>query len=365
MEDLIWKHGQKYAFRFGRDPKAPPTPNSVGQFGVGMKRTLFKLGEEFEVRTKSEKDEGFVVTVDVNQWKSQSKWNFPCQVGGTGLDERHTSITVKNLFPEVAEQFQLQDFIDSLIHEISLAHFMPINKKIKITLNGRTVPKYEFQIFQNSQINPQVEERIIDGVTIKVIAGLSERDLEKGGWYIVCNGRLIVTADKTKLTGWDNDLGTRKYHPDFAYFRGIVIFESSNSSLLPWATTKTGIDSDNKYYKVAFKLMLNSMKKIIPVLSARAKELKYFEDELVESQPLNKAISESKVISLINLDYNKTTFISPSPNLAKESPSIVRIQYNVPVSQFNKVSQVLGTSVKAEVGLETFKYYFEYECGNE
>ncbi|MCF3126934.1 ATP-binding protein [Acinetobacter soli] len=55
------KTGQKYAFRFGRDPKAPPTPNSVGQFGVGMKRTLFKLGEKFKVITKSKNDNGFTV----------------------------------------------------------------------------------------------------------------------------------------------------------------------------------------------------------------------------------------------------------------------------------------------------------------
>src|SRR4051812_32570873 len=33
-----------YAFRFGRPKDAPNTSGSVGQFGVGMKRTFFKLG---------------------------------------------------------------------------------------------------------------------------------------------------------------------------------------------------------------------------------------------------------------------------------------------------------------------------------
>ncbi|SDC07055.1 Histidine kinase-, DNA gyrase B-, and HSP90-like ATPase [Acinetobacter kookii] len=357
--------GQKYAFRFGRDPEAPPTPNSVGQFGVGMKRTLFKLGEKFKVITKSEADDGFIVDVDVSKWKSSGEWNFPCQIGNTGLEDGSTKIIVENIYSEVSEQFKLDDFINDLIYEVSLAHFMPINKNLKIKINTDLVPKYDFQLFQSNSINPQIEEKNIDSVVIKVIAGLSERDPEKSGWYIVCNGRLIVTADKTKLTGWDTDFGTRKYHNDFAHFRGIVIFESSDSSLLPWTTTKTGIDEDNKYYKMAFKSMLSVMKKVLPILSDRAKEQKYLEEGLIESEPLNQAIAEAKLISLLKLDCNKKDFYATQANLRKETPTSVRIQYSVPISQFNMVSQLLETDVKAEVGLRTFEYYFEYECGNE
>ena len=38
-----------YAFRFGRPKGMEATPHSVGQFGVGMKRALFKLGSRFRV----------------------------------------------------------------------------------------------------------------------------------------------------------------------------------------------------------------------------------------------------------------------------------------------------------------------------
>jgi hypothetical protein len=38
-----------YAFRFGRAPGAGQTPYSIGQFGVGMKRALFKFGRAFSV----------------------------------------------------------------------------------------------------------------------------------------------------------------------------------------------------------------------------------------------------------------------------------------------------------------------------
>src|SRR5580692_4252845 len=34
---------EKYAFRFGRDPKAPKDKYGVGIYGIGMKRAIFKI----------------------------------------------------------------------------------------------------------------------------------------------------------------------------------------------------------------------------------------------------------------------------------------------------------------------------------
>ncbi|MDP1340655.1 ATP-binding protein, partial [Klebsiella variicola] len=41
----------QYAFRFGRPQNFPRASHSIGQFGVGMKRALFKFGTEFKVRS--------------------------------------------------------------------------------------------------------------------------------------------------------------------------------------------------------------------------------------------------------------------------------------------------------------------------
>ena len=41
---------QNYAFRFGRPSKTPQIDYSVGQFGIGMKRALFKMGKHFEIK---------------------------------------------------------------------------------------------------------------------------------------------------------------------------------------------------------------------------------------------------------------------------------------------------------------------------
>ena len=48
------KTAQKYAFRFGRPDDAPEAKGSVGRFGIGMKRALFKMGKKFMVESKSD-----------------------------------------------------------------------------------------------------------------------------------------------------------------------------------------------------------------------------------------------------------------------------------------------------------------------
>ena len=42
-----------YAFRLGRSQDAPSVDGAVGSFGVGMKRTLFKMGDNFRVESNS------------------------------------------------------------------------------------------------------------------------------------------------------------------------------------------------------------------------------------------------------------------------------------------------------------------------
>ena len=45
------KLARDYAFRFGRPAGTPASPGSIGQFGVGMKRALFKFGRHFVSRS--------------------------------------------------------------------------------------------------------------------------------------------------------------------------------------------------------------------------------------------------------------------------------------------------------------------------
>lgn len=58
---------RKYAFKFGRAAGFKSTEHSVGQFGIGMKRALFKMGDHFEV-ISTEPTAKFRIEVDIPAW---------------------------------------------------------------------------------------------------------------------------------------------------------------------------------------------------------------------------------------------------------------------------------------------------------
>jgi hypothetical protein len=64
---------RNYAFRFGRPAQAKSTDFSIGQFGVGMKRALFKFGRYFEVHSTTP-NQRWSMKVDVDAWEGSPEW---------------------------------------------------------------------------------------------------------------------------------------------------------------------------------------------------------------------------------------------------------------------------------------------------
>src|SRR5207248_2103764 len=56
------------------------------------------------------------------------------------------------------------------------------------------------------------------------------------------------------------------YHPQFSRFRGFAFFESDDPSLLPWNTSKTGVDPDRAAYRDARARMIDLMDVVIDYL---------------------------------------------------------------------------------------------------
>ncbi|MDC4910246.1 ATP-binding protein [Acinetobacter baumannii] len=356
---------KNYAFRFGRPLESPLTPNSVGQFGVGMKRTLFKLGKNFIVQSKYNSEDGFKIAVDVDQWKSDDKsteWEFSYELD-TSAAENSTKINVEGLYPQISKLLGEAEFENSLIRQISQSHFKCLRQGLRIFINNKRVKPYPITFYDNDEISPTVIIKDLDGVEVKIIAGISERNFHKGGWYIVCNGRLVVAAEQSAVSGWDTD-DIRKYHPDAAFFRGIVEFNCQDSSKLPWTTTKTGIDTDNATYRKALIYMKDAMRQILSYLNNRVKEAKYLEEKRINDAPLVTAISNSKPKLVTNIQVPRALKI-PKANLSAQPSRETRIQYLVDTDKYEKVSATLGIDQRNAVGLKTFEYYYSYEVGNE
>ena len=141
---------KKYAFRFGRPDDAPQTVGSVGRFGIGMKRALFKMGKNFIVESKHN-GEHFRVTVDVEQWKNQTAiitstdgatktiddWSFSyddIEDNSGKLSIDGTYIRVFNLFQEVADLFKNDSFLNTLRNDIEKLLNFSLEKNIEIFL---------------------------------------------------------------------------------------------------------------------------------------------------------------------------------------------------------------------------------------
>lgn len=352
---------QNYAFRFGRPKDNPTTPNSVGQFGVGMKRTLFKLGKQFEVFSKKNTD-FFSINIDVDEWKkNDNDWTFNIDFDTeVDLNEGETKIIVKDIYPDISQQLSLDTFINSLSQEISIAHFKSINSGLSIYINNKKVSNYEISFLQSQELGIYSKSYVFDGVNIRITTGISERKLDEGGWYIVCNGRLVESAEQSRITGWQVD-GVPKYHPDYAFFRGVVEFDCQDSSKLPWTTTKTGVDRDNAIFRSALHEMKIAIRPIISFLRDRTKEDMQYKSGQLDTKPLNESIANAKQVLLHSVQPSEI-FLRPKVAEKKDMPPLATIQYTVLAEDIEKVKNSLNAATNKEVGEETFKYYMSYEC---
>lgn len=355
---------KNYAFRFGRDTNAPKTPNSVGQFGVGMKRTLFKLGTNFQVKSRHN-NIAYSIDVDVSEWVERKEWDFYFKhLEKNPPKEGTTIITVSKLREDVRDLFATDSFLFNLEREISIAYFEQIHNGIKILFNDRTVKSQEILIKTSETLGAIKKSFTYDDVEIKITCGITDRKLEDGGWYVICNGRLVTDADQSEITGWGVD-GTRQYHADFAFFRGLVEFSCEDSSKLPWTTTKTGVDRDSKVYKFALHHMNLCMQPILSLLRDRAEETTKYEAGDISSKPIAECIEHAQTVRIQDIAFSDKFTRPLKISTPKKKKNEIKISYSVPIEKFEEVKSKLNAATQKQVGERTFDYYYTYECTNE
>ena len=106
-----------YAFKMGRDhdDDRDSEDETIGMYGVGMKRAIFKMGRESIVKTRFEED-SFEVPISAT-WLDNKEWN-PLPIVDTEkvnvLAEPGTTIRVHELNPSVARLFTNGAFVNDL-----------------------------------------------------------------------------------------------------------------------------------------------------------------------------------------------------------------------------------------------------------
>ncbi len=366
---------EEYAFRFGR-PTTVERGNAetTGIFGIGMKRALFKMGENIVIKSKTVSSD-FQVTIDVNEWLSPEKvdWDFNFDFYNDhqnyDIAETGTIIEVTKLHSEISGELSDPDFEKELIDHVERRVGLDIVNGVEILINGKKLVGNNVKIISCEEMMP-VKETYTDltGVKVDIIAGIAPKEgnkyqPENAGWYIYCNGRLIVAADKTSLTTWkdmENKSSDVAFHNSFASFRGLVMFSAENPSLLPWNTTKTGIDSTSLVYLRAKEKMLEIFK-IVKGFFDEAKT--YYNDngddgldlslEKMSTVEITKSTKDNEVKTNRTMTIKSIT-IDPNPS--------VTITYKKPKSEVDRIKGSLDVSTNKDVGIRTFEYYLDAEC---
>lgn len=363
---------RKYAFRFGRAAGAPTVKHSVGQFGVGMKRAVFKMGRKFGVHSATEST-NFAVDIDVQHWAALPLWTFEF----TSLQENitvaqnhiGTTVYVSQLHPDVAQSFALRNFESELKEALQAKLQDPIMKGLTITLNEiplnadaqillsskDLIPAYRALKYTAPNMKP---------VIVKLFCGLgNSENRAAAGWHVFCNGRLVLEGDKSEMTGWGESAAGATipgFHGQFNHLRGYAYFDSDDAGRLPWNTTKTGINTDSSVYRAVKMEMITLMRPVVDFLN-RLKDEKEGKNDGPPG-PLEKLIESSPVASIESVQ-TREAFILPKLRLnsAKKAPTTQRIQYDRPLAQVNAVKKTLGARSFVEVGERTFDYFYNAE----
>lgn len=359
---------RNYAFRFGRPDNAKKTSGSVGQFGVGMKRAIFKLGRKFYVESKT-RNSRFTMDVDVDEWEKNDHWTFEFkdleEDTKIPIDQVGTSLEVTALNEIVIANFNLENFRIQLGQELEAAHLLNVNKGLAITLNGIPLQMRDLLFRFSNHIQPVLKEISLrtkpSPVKVKIYAGIAESNPSDAGWYVFCNGRMLLEKDKESITGWGEDQGRTipRFHNQYASFRGYVFFESDSAELLPWNTTKTGVDTDSPIYQGIRLEMINIMRPIIDFLNA-LKESKGDKDD--KDSELETVVLSAEVMKIEEIKTFTRVFQAPKIQVRKEKRhDVVTISYSKSKKEAEVVKNSLGAKSWREVGEKTFEYYQKME----
>lgn len=313
---------EKSAFRLGRQ-SADQDPNipTVGLYGIGMKRAIFKMGSSAEVKS-THKDSCFSVNISREWMESDEDWNLPVVDAERGpSNHTGTQIVVRDIRPNIAESFESKTFETDLIQAASAYYSYIIDKGFSVEINGHKVTPKKIALIaekpdrHGEAIAPYVYKRedAKDGVGVLLTVGLyrplptedeeeeqitGRASSESAGWTVICNDRVITFADKTRATGW-GESNVPNYHTQFVAISGVVIFRSNDPSLLPLTTTKRGVDGNSELYLQVKDFMREGLR----LFTSYTNRWKKRADERKSREADTKTVLPEDVLKSVKLEF--------------------------------------------------------------
>ncbi|MGB2926307.1 MAG: ATP-binding protein [Limnothrix sp.] len=384
---------RNYAFRMGRPAELSIDEEfyTIGTYGIGMKRSIFKMGKSAVVISSHESN-AFQVSF-TSEWLTEDQtWELPMQTLDNHSDGNGTTIIVTNLYDSIARRFDPQDgtLLNNLSNRISQYYSFIIQKGFRVYLNNQEIKPRKIELLSDNtdnsiKIEPYLYKNSKEEVEIDIAVGFyranaSEKEVEdelqgkrrtteEAGWTIVCNDRVVVYCDKTRLTGW-GEFGVPNYHTQFIAIKGIVHFRSKKARLLPITTTKRGIDPGSDIYLYTRKFMIEGLK-IFTTYTNKWK--KYSSEEKEQSkkaipqtiQTISETVANSNNWKKVQNRSQEKRYIPKLPMPPSENQDNNQtIQFVKPREEVQIVSEFLFEDENrppAEVGKACFQYVLDLD----
>lgn len=367
-----------YAFSFGKPEEYKRDPYSIGAYGIGMKRAIFKLGTKIRIRSTYRTADGgieaFAVPIDVSAWllSNVPPWDFDI-VPDDALTRNGVRIQIDELTPEAENMFRSEAFLQNLRRTIGRDYSLYLDRGLKVSINGEYIAGWQVELRQSAEFIPMryayTDQANGSVVNVEIIGGMAAAPpdatepedsadhtprAELYGWYVVCNGRIVLAADRTAASGWGSD-DWPSWHPQYAGFIGVILFSAENAVALPLTTTKRSIDESSGVYRRAKPRMRELTRKWIDYTNMRKQAL---EDARQKEQ-------EAHAVPLYTV--SRQTSVRLPELIARDSEPIANVQYSVPLERMRSLAKKFG-SVNLpyrEVGLRSFNYAYREKVGEE
>ena len=358
---------KNHAFRFGVE-ELSRAHATLGVYGIGLKRSIFKIGNDMAMETDDGKTYSKVV-LNVEKWRVSDRWTIPFDTSDSRLgdDEKpYTKIEITTLHDDIAAKFALVSFINDLDDAISKTYSKIIEEKVDIYLNNKIVDPYSLDFTFSELYTPSRATETREGVTIDITCGVSPRksraeEFERRGWNVFFNDRLILRDDRTAVTGWSGEKEELpQFHQRYNEFTGVVFLTSEDPSKLPLNTRKNGFNTDTKIYQEILDLMIRQAKDVVKYLNEKYKDqgekLEEIEEEVNETVEEDTETHEKVPLGQIAVG---TTF--KARHWTRQREEFANIQYKKPKTLVELVKKHIKAGSWKNAGEKTFDYYVEME----
>ena len=369
------KAAEDDVFCFGRAKGTQPV-GGLGVYGIGLKRAIFKLGN-LTVIDSSTADGGFTVRINLATWLEDgddlaANWTFPIEdhfekvtLWGAG-----TTITITDLHDEVKVRMSDGALEGTLRRIIAQTYSVFLGDHVSVVLNDVPVERVALPLGNSPEIKPGFEELVESGVTCTLLATLAPprlRKLESAGWYVICNGRIVLAADKSEVTGWGAAV-LPTFQPKYRPFVGVVLFMAEDPALLPWTTSKRGLNRESVLFQRVRSRMAGIAKPVLTFLNelypSRSDEdsegAGTEDDDASAGRAVAEGVKPADFRTLMRGPASSTFAVKPQPY----RKTTTRVQFDAELGDVERIRRRIrkpGLSASS-IGRYTFDHFLKTEC---